>query len=201
MGENAGRPSTDRNELRRRARQHVEEGAVTEGYTGDREAVIGLLNDALATEIICALRYRRHYFVAQRLALDSVVNEFMEHSTQELDHADRLAGRIVQLGGEPDFDPSRCAARAHSEYVEGVTLADMIREDLVAERIAIDSYREVVAFIGETDPTTRRLFEQILEVEEEHADDMADLLAIETGNTADSTQQNGNRAGSAIAGP
>jgi bacterioferritin len=167
-------------ELRRNARAHTERGAVTDGYTGDREEVIAMLNDALATEIVCVLRYRRHYFMAQGLAAKSVADEFLEHANQELGHADLLAGRIVQLNGEPDFHPDGMSARAHAEYVEGDTLVDMIHEDLVAERIAIDSYREMIAYLGDDDPTTRRLLEDILAVEEEHADDLADLLGVHT---------------------
>lgn len=167
---------TDVDTLRARARQHVEAGAITPGYSADRETVIKLLNEALATELVCTLRYKRHYFMASGLAAEGVASEFAEHAMQEAQHADQIAGRIVQLGGAPDFAPDRLTVRSHAEYVEGETLTDMIREDLVAERIAIDSYREMINYIGADDPTTRRLLEEILAVEEEHAEDMASLL-------------------------
>ncbi len=167
---------TDVDTLRARARQHIEAGAITPGYSADRNAVIKLLNEALATELVCTLRYKRHYFMASGLAAESVATEFGEHATQEFQHADQLATRIVQLGGEPDFAPDRLTLNSHAEYVEGETLLDMIRENLIAERIAIDSYREMINFIGPDDPTTRRLLEEILAVEEEHAEDMASLL-------------------------
>ncbi|WP_116137697.1 ferritin-like domain-containing protein [Trinickia diaoshuihuensis] len=163
--------------IRKRAREHIEEGAVTAGYQADRATVLKLLNDALATEIVCTLRYRRHYFMAKGIHSKGVADEFLEHSNEEQSHADQLAERIVQLGGEPNFSPDGLLTRSHAEYVEGTSLVDMIKEDLVAERVAIDSYREIIAFLGEKDPTSRRLMESILEVEEEHADDMSDLLA------------------------
>jgi bacterioferritin len=162
--------------LRARARQHVDEGAVTQNYGADRNQVIKLLNEALATEIICVLRYKRHYYMAQGIASDSVKEEFLEHAGEEQEHADQIAERICQLGGEPNFDPEGITKRSHSEYVEGTSLRDMIREDLVAERIAIESYREMINFIGTGDSTTRRMLEQILAVEEEHAEDMNSLL-------------------------
>jgi bacterioferritin len=168
---------TDVQEIRRRAREHMEEGAVTAGYKADRETVLKLLNDALATEIVCTLRYRRHYFMAKGIDSKSVADEFLEHSQEEFQHADKVAERIVQLGGEPNFSPEGLLTRSHAEYVEGVSLVDMIKEDLIAERVAIDSYREIVAYLGEKDPTSRRMMENILAQEEEHADDMADLLA------------------------
>ncbi|RZT29027.1 ferritin-like domain-containing protein [Cupriavidus agavae] len=168
---------TDIKTLRERARQHIDDGAVTAGYDADRDKVIQLLNDALATEIVCVLRYRRHYFMAKGPNSKGVADEFMAHSNEEQGHADQIAERIVQLGGEPDFAPQGLATRSHAEYVEGTTLADMIKENLVAERIAIDTYREIVQFIGDKDPTSRRLMESILAVEEEHADEMLDLLA------------------------
>jgi bacterioferritin len=168
---------TDVNEIRKRAREHIEEGAVTTGYQADRDTVVKLLNDALATEIVCTLRYRRHYFMAKGINSTSVAAEFREHADQELEHADLLAERIVQLGGEPNFSPDGLLTRSHAEYVEGTSLVDMIKEDLVAERVAIDSYREIVQYLGEKDPTSRRVMETILAQEEEHADDMADLLA------------------------
>ncbi|HET7711739.1 MAG TPA: ferritin-like domain-containing protein [Thermoanaerobaculia bacterium] len=168
---------TDVAELRRRARQHIEEGAVTDAYRGDRETVIKLLNEALATEIVCVLRYKRHYFMAQGIHADPIAAEFLQHATEEQQHADQLAGRIVQLGGSPNFSPDGLLMRSHSEYVEGHSLLEMIREDLVAERVAIDSYTEMIRFVGDTDITTRRLLEGILSVEEEHADDLASFLA------------------------
>lgn len=162
--------------LRERARRHIEEGAVTENYGADREAVLRLLNEALATEIVCSLRYKRHYFTAKGLASASVAAEFLEHAHEEEQHADKFAERITQLGGDPDFSPDTLTARSHAEYVEGDSIVDMIKEDLVAERIAIESYREVALYLGAADPTTRRLFEEILAVEEEHADDLLRLI-------------------------
>ncbi len=162
--------------IRDRARKHIEEGAVTESYQGDRETVIKLLNDALATEIVCVLRYKRHYYMAKGIHAESVAAEFQEHAAEEQGHADRLAERITQLNGEPNFNPQGLMARSHSQYVEGKTLMDMIREDLIAERIAVDSYREIVQYVGEKDPTTRRMLEEILANEEEHADDLANLV-------------------------
>jgi len=172
---------TDVKTLRERARKHIDDGAVTAGYAADRDTVLKLLNDALATELVCVLRYRRHYFMAKGPNSKSVADEFLAHSNEEQGHADQIAERIVQLGGEPDFAPNGLTSRSHAEYVEGKTLTDMIREDLVAERIAIDSYREIVKFLGDRDPTSRRMMEEILAVEEEHADDMADLLARQGG--------------------
>jgi len=168
--------SSDVEGLRVRARQHIEEGAVTSGYSAHRKTILKRLNDALATETVCVLRYRRHHFMARGIHSQTVAAEFLAHSNEEQMHADQLAARIVQLGGEPDFAPDTLASRSHAEYVEGRSLADMITEDLVAERIAIDSYREFVQYIGDQDPTTRRLLESILAMEEEHADDLADLL-------------------------
>jgi len=162
--------------LRERARQHIEKGAVTEGYKADRETVIKVLNEALATEIVCVLRYRRHYFMASGINADSVAAEFLQHSNDEQGHADQIAQRIVQLGGAPNLNPEGLLTRSHAEYVEGETLTDMIKEDLVAERIAIDSYREIIQYLGNDDPTSRRLMETILAVEEEHADDLVSLL-------------------------
>jgi bacterioferritin len=167
---------TDVTELRRRAREHIERGAVTAGYRGDPTAVIDLLNQALATEIVCVLRYKRHYFMASGIHAEAVAAEFQEHATQEQEHADLIGARITQLGGEPDLNPQGLASRAHSEYVEGTTLLDMIQENLVAERVAIESYTEMIRYIGENDPTTRRMLEQILAVEEEHAEDMKTLI-------------------------
>jgi bacterioferritin len=167
---------TDIQTLRRRAREHIERGAVTEGYKADRDTVIRILNEALATEIVCVLRYKRHFFMASGLAADSVAQEFLQHANEEQQHADQIAARIVQLGGEPNFSPEGLLTRSHSEYVEGESLIEMIREDLVAERVAIDSYREMIAYLGNDDPTTRRMLEGILAVEEEHADDLVSLL-------------------------
>ena len=163
-------------ELRARARKHIEQGAVTAGYGADRERMVAVLNEALATEIVCVLRYKRHYFMADGLAAESVKAEFLEHANEEQAHADRIAERIVQLGGEPDLDPANLASRSHAEYFEGDSLVDMIKEDLVAERIAIESYREIVAWLGTSDSTTRRMMEEILAAEEEHADDLVSLL-------------------------
>ncbi|WP_408005457.1 ferritin-like domain-containing protein [Pseudomonas huanghezhanensis] len=163
-------------ELRQRARQNVENGAVTESYSADRETILRLLNESLATEWVCVLRYKRHYYMAKGVKAHVAAEEFLEHATQEAQHADKLAERIVQLGGEPELNPDLLSKNSHAQYVAGNTLKEMITEDLVAERIAIDSYREIIQYIGDKDPTTRRLFEEILEQEEEHADDMADLL-------------------------
>ena len=162
--------------LRKCARQDIEEGAVTSGYAADRETIIKLLNEALATEIVCVLRYKRHYFMASGIHAAPVAAEFLEHANQEMEHADRLAERIVQLRGEPNFSPDGLSTRSHAEYIEGNSLKEMIKEDLIAERVAIESYREMVAYIAEKDPTTRRILEEILASEEEHADDLASLL-------------------------
>jgi bacterioferritin len=167
---------TDIKTLRERARQHIEQGAVTEGYRADRDTVVKLLNEALATEIICVLRYKRHYFMATGINAESVAAEFLQHANEEQGHADQIAQRIVQLGGEPNFSPDGLSTRSHAEYVEGTTLLDMIKEDLVAERIAIDSYREMINYVNTDDPTTRRMLEGILAMEEEHADDLVSLL-------------------------
>ena len=167
---------TDIKTLRERARQHIENGAVTQGYSADRETVIKLLNEALATEIVCVLRYRRHYFMASGINAESVAAEFLQHSNEEQGHADQISQRIVQLQGEPNFNPEGLLTRSHAEYVEGTSLTDMIKEDLVAERIAIDSYREMINYLGSDDPTSRRMMEDILSVEEEHADDLVNML-------------------------
>lgn len=168
---------SDVTELRRRARQHIEDGAVTDSYRGNRETVIKLLNEALATEIVCVLRYKRHYFMAQGIHADPIASEFLTHANEEQGHADQIAGRIVQLGGAPNMNPDGLLSRSHSEYVEGQTLVDMIKEDLVAERVAIDSYTEMIRYVGDDDITTRRMLESILAVEEEHADDLSSFLA------------------------
>ena len=167
---------TDVRTLRERARQHIGDGAVTEGYSADRETVLKLLNEALATEVVCNLRYRRHYFMAAGPNSEAAKAEFLEHAAQELQHADQIAERIVQLGGEPDLNPATLLERSHAEYVPGRSLEDMIKENLVAERIAIDSYREIIQYLADKDPTSRRLMEEILATEEEHAEDMSSLL-------------------------
>ena len=173
----ASRFVTNLSEIRRRARQHVLEGAVTSGYEADREKVLALLNEALATELVCVLRYKQHYFLARGIQAEPVAQEFAEHAAEEQGHADRIAQRITQLGGEPDFNPSSLASRSASEYVEGGALVQMIEDNLVAERIAIDTYHEAIRFVGDKDSTTRRMLEDILAVEEEHANELADLLA------------------------
>jgi len=167
---------TDVKTLRARARKHIEDGAVTAGYQADRAVVVKLLNEALATELVCILRYKRHYFMASGIHADTVAQEFLQHANEEQMHADQIAARIVQLKGEPNFNPDGLAMRSHAEYVEGDSLIDMIREDLVAERVAIDSYGEMIRYVGDKDPTTRRMLEGILAMEEEHAEDLATLL-------------------------
>lgn len=174
---------TDIKTIRDRARKEIESGAVTQDYSLDKEQVIKVLNEALATEIVCVLRYRFHYYMATGIHKEGAAAEFLEHSNDEQQHADRIAERIKQLGGKPELNPAIIAKTSHSEYVEGTSLEDMLREDLVAERIAIQTYREMIAFFGEKDSTTRRMMEEILAVEEEHADDIADLLfAVEPDN-------------------
>jgi bacterioferritin len=167
---------SDKETIRQRARQDIEAGAVTPSYSADREEVIRLLNGALATELVCYLRYKRHYFVADGIQAEPVAAEFLEHATQEQQHADQIAQRIVQLGGAPDFSPEGLATRSHAQYVEGGSLKEMVRENLIAERIAIESYREIAQYIGDKDPTTRRIMEEILATEEEHADDLVSLM-------------------------
>lgn len=166
---------TDVKTLRERARKHIEEGAVTDGYGADRKTVLKVLNEALATELVCVLRYKRHYYMAEGLNAQAAQNEFLEHAEEEQEHADQIAERITQLGGEPDFNPDTLTSRSHAEYKEGNSLADMIKENLIAERIAIESYREFIAYLGNDDPVTRRMVEDILATEEEHADDLAGL--------------------------
>lgn len=173
----AGEFVSDIKEIRRRARSRIEQGPVTGAYRADRETVIRLLNEALATEIVCVLRYKRHHYTATGIHAQAVADEFAEHAAEEQGHADEIARRITQLGGDPDFSPQGLASRSHSEYVAGEGLVDMLKEDLVAERIAIESYAEMVRYLGEDDPTSRRLLEEILAKEEEHADDLASLLA------------------------
>jgi bacterioferritin len=167
---------TDVATLRQRARAHIEEGAVTQNYGLDTKVVVKVLNEALATEIVCVLRYKRHYFMAKGIHSESVKSEFLEHAQDEQAHADLLAGRIIQLGGEPDFNPEGLASRSHSQYDASEGLRQMLREDLFAERIAIESYREIVQWLGDKDPTTRKMMEEILASEEEHADDLVSLL-------------------------
>lgn len=173
---------TDIETLRERARAKIEEGPITSAYTADRGRVIDVLNEALATEIVCWLRYKRHYYMANGINAQPVAAEFLQHATEELGHADQLAFRITQLQGEPNFNPEGITSRSHAEYVEGDSLVDMIKEDLVAERIAIESYSEIIRWLGDKDPTTRGLLEQILAVEEEHADDLLSFLE-EMGQT------------------
>ncbi len=167
---------TDISEIRRRARQHIEEGAVTDSYKGDRKTVLRVLNEALATEIVCVLRYKRHHYMAKGIHSQAVAQEFLEHAAEEQEHADQIAERITQLDGEPNFNPEGLLTRSHSEYVEGESLIDMIKEDLVAERIAIESYSEIIRYLADNDPTSRRMMEEILAKEEEHAEDMKTLL-------------------------
>lgn len=168
--------SPDLQSIKKKAREHLSAGAVTENYRADREVVIKALNDALATEIVCTLRYRNNALVAQGIHAEAAVKEFTEHAIQEQDHADKLAARIVQLGGEPNMDPSTLLQRSHADYTTSRNLRQLITDNLIAERVAIDSYTELVRWLGEDDPTTRRLIEFILEQEEEHADDLANLL-------------------------
>ena len=167
---------TDISEIRRRARQHIEDGAVTDSYKGDRKTVLRVLNEALATEIVCVLRYKRHHYMAKGIHSQAVAEEFLEHAAEEQAHADMIAERITQLDGEPNFNPDGLITRSHSEYVEGESLVDMIKEDLVAERIAIESYSEIIRYLADNDPTSRRMMEEILAKEEEHAEDMKTLL-------------------------
>ena len=180
---------TDVKTLRERARREIQDGAVTLDYKIDKEQAIKLLNEALATEIVCVLRYRFHYFMASGIHKDGAATEFLEHSNEEQGHADRIAERIKQLGGKPEMNPAKIAAASHSEYIEGTSLEDMLREDLVAERIAIQSYREMIKFFGENDSTSRRLMEEILAVEEKHADDIADLLFAVEPDNVENTQK------------
>lgn len=181
MDKSASKPKSgefvsDIKEIRRRARQHIEEGAVTQGYRADRETVIRLLNEALATELVCVLRYKQHHYAASGIHAQSVAAEFLEHANEEQGHADKLAERITQLNGLPNFNPEGLTSRSHSEYVESPDLIEMIREDLVAERIAVDSYSEIIRYLGDKDPTSRRVMEEILANEEEHAEDLKTLI-------------------------
>jgi len=163
-------------EIRNRARERISEGALTQDYTLDRDQAVAVLNEALATELVCVLRYKYHYFMATGIHSQSAKDEFLEHAKEEQEHADEIAERIKQLGGKPEMNPEGLTARSHSEYKEGASVTEMLKEDLIAERIAIESYREMIRFFGDRDPTTRRMLEGILAVEEEHADDIADLL-------------------------
>lgn len=167
---------TDVQTLRQRAREQIEQGPITEAYGADRQRVIRVLNEALATELVCILRYKRHYFTAQGLQAATAAAEFLQHANEEQLHADQLATRITQLQGDPDFNPDTLTARSHAEYVAGSSLIEMVKEDLIAERVAIESYSEIIRWLGNDDPTTRRLMEEILATEEEHADDMLTLL-------------------------
>jgi bacterioferritin len=167
---------SDMQTIRARAREQIDKGAITAGYKADREAVVKILNEALATEIVCVLRYKYHYYKASGINSQAVKAEFLEHANEEQQHADWIAERITQLDGSPNFSPEGMLTRSHSDYVEGEDLVDMIKEDLVAERIAIDTYRDIVNYLGTDDSTTRRLMEEILAQEEEHAEDMATLL-------------------------
>lgn len=171
-----GATLSDIRTLRERARSQIEDGAVTSSYGADREMVLKLLDEALATELVCVLRYKRHYYTAEGVTAESAKAEFLEHAQEEQSHADRIAERIVQLGGKPDFNPEGLVDRSHAEYKEGASLKEMLTEDLIAERIAIESYREIIAYVGAKDSTTRRLLEDILVSEEQHADDLSSLL-------------------------
>jgi bacterioferritin len=166
----------DMQQIKARAREHMEKGAVTSTYNGNSQAAVKVLNEALATELVCVMRYKRHHFMAKGINSEPIAEEFLLHSREEMEHAELIAKRIVQLGGAPDFNPATLTGRSHADYVEGDSLADMVKENLVAERIAIDTYREMVKYFGNDDPTTRRMIESILAVEEEHADDMSTLL-------------------------
>jgi bacterioferritin len=175
---------TDIEKIRERARQKINSGAVTCDYGLDKEKSIGILNEALATELLCVLRYRFHYFMASGLNSAAIADEFMEHAQEEQAHADLIAHRIKQLGGKPEMSPLAIDKNSHSEYKEGTSLVDMLKEDLIAERIAIESYREMIQWFGTKDPTTRRMLEGILAVEEEHADELADLLFATAPDTS-----------------
>jgi bacterioferritin len=167
---------TDVETLRKRAREHLDQGPITSAYGADRDRVIDVLNDALATELVCVLRYKRHYFTATGIEAGPVAVEFLQHANEEMAHADLIAMRITQLQGQPNFDPASLTSRSHSEYDASIGLAEMITEDLVAERVAIASYSDVIRWLGDNDPTTRRMLEGILAVEEEHATDLLSLL-------------------------
>lgn len=172
---------TDVATLRANARENIDQGAITPSYSADRIEVIKLLNEALATELTCALRYRCHHFMARGINSRSIADEFLTHSNEELSHADKIAARIVQLGGEPDLSPDTLTARSHAEYSQGGSLSEMIRDNLIAERLAIDSYREMIQYIGDRDSTTSQMLKGVLAVEEEHADELADLMQEHAG--------------------
>ena len=178
---------TDIKTIQKRARKEIEKGAVTGGYLADRKRVIEILNEALATEIVCVLRYKRHYYMAKGIHAKSVAAEFLEHAGEEQGHADQISARITQLGGAPNLNPDGLLSRSHSQYHEGTDIVEMLKEDLIAERIAIDTYREIIQYLGNDDPTTRRMMEAILANEEEHAEDLSTLLenlghaALESG--------------------
>src|SRR5215831_5401788 len=176
-------------EIRKRARQQIENGSVTKDYTLDREQAVSILNEALATELVCVLRYKFHYFMATGIHSAAVAAEFRVHAQEEQEHADTIAQRIRQLGGKPEMHPEVIARASHSEYQKGTSLADMIREDLVAERIAIETYREIVGYFGEHDPTSRLMMEEILATEEEHADELVNLLFAVEPHTGGSPQR------------
>ena len=171
-----GEFTADLERIRDQARQHIDQGPITDAYGADRERVIHVLNEVLATELVCVLRYKRHYYMASGINAGPVAGEFLQHANDEQGHADQVAMRITQLQGEPNFDPHGLAERSHADYAEGDTLTDMVKEDLIAERIAIGSYQEIARWLGDDDPTTRRLIESILAVEEEHADDLLTIL-------------------------
>lgn len=181
--------TADLEEIRRRARRKLEDGAVTEAYKGDKDKTIEILNDALATEIVCVLRYMHHYFMATGVHAMSVRNEFKEHADAEREHADKIADRIQQLGGKPDFNPKSLLERSASQYVEGSNLAEMVKEDLVAERVVIEVYSEMIRYFGNNDPTTRIMIEKILKDEEEHASDLSDLLYVIDPHTGETEGQ------------
>ena len=166
----------DIEQIRRRAVEKMDQGAVTAFYKADKEKVIEVLNEVLATETVCTLRYRNHYFMATGIFAQGVEAEFLQHANEEQQHADLVAKRITELGGRPNLDPAGLATRSHAQYGEGDTLEKMIKEDLIAERIAVATYAEIIRWLGNDDPTTRRLMEALLATEEEHADDMAKLL-------------------------
>lgn len=184
-----GKFLTDIKTIRERARREINEGAVTPDYALDKDQVCKILNEALATELVCVLRYKFHYFMASGIHKEGAAAEFLEHANDEQEHADMIAGRIKQFGGKPEMNPSVIAKRAHTDYVEGESLEDMITENLVAERIAIQTYREMVNYFGDKDPTSRVMMEGILAQEEEHADDMADLLFAVKPNNIESEQK------------
>jgi bacterioferritin len=182
MNENTSAQQTSSNNLTldvdalEHARKHIDDGAITPGYGPWRDSIVSLLNDALATELVCILRYKRHHFTAKGIASPRIAEEFLEHANEEEAHADKIAQRIVQLGGSPDFCPATLLERSHADYDESSDLTAMVRANLVAERIAIESYRQMITLIGDKDPTTRRVLEDVLGQEEEHADELADLL-------------------------